>query len=209
MPNQGLFITFEGIDGSGKTTQAKLLKDKLFDCSKNTHVLLTREPWKGEEIRRILREEKDAYSGAEQMTKLFIEDRERHYMSLIIPCLINGVHVISDRYSLSTIAYQSAQGMDMDKLIEAHKGFPVPNKTYFVDTPVDVAIKRGAGNEHKFEGENNRAFQEEVRNKYLLAVQKIRESGANITTINGTMKIHEKADLIWQQFSSEFAQQIC
>lgn len=139
---RGLFITFEGIDGCGKSTQAWLLGKYLSDLSKYNHIVMTREPWRNPDIRKILREEEDPYSQAKKLAWLFVEDRKEHLRELIDPKIKKGVHVISDRYSFSTLAYQQTQGVPLQDLIAMHKGLPIPNIIFIVDIPVKVAIER-------------------------------------------------------------------
>src|SRR3989338_8675398 len=118
----GKFIVLEGIDGSGTTTQVQKLANYLFEKDKRNVVLLTREPTKlspsGMGLRRRVA---GALFPGETRTddswywaSLFINDRRWHLDHLVVPNLRAGVQVISDRHKLSTIAYQSAQGADME-----------------------------------------------------------------------------------------------
>lgn len=87
---------------------------------------------------------------------------------MILPNLEKGIHVVSDRYKISTLAYQSSQGIDINELIEMHSGLIIPDITFIIDVPVDVAIermKRDLREEHKFEA--NFDFLEKVRRKHL------------------------------------------
>lgn len=191
------FIVFEGIDGCGKSTQAKLFAEKLFDYSKSNHVLLTREPYESEEIRTRLREE-EAYSNPELMAELFIQDRKSHLGDLIITILNKGIHVVSDRYKMSTIAYQATQGLDMGDLIKRHAGMLVPYITFLVDTPVDIAIERSGNIERKFEG--NRPFQEKLRENYFIARKHLLSMGETVYVVDGTKSIDELSEDIWELF---------
>jgi dTMP kinase len=169
---KGLFITFEGIDGCGKSTQAERLADYIFGMSKYNHVLKTREPYDNEKIRKMLRETDDPYSQAKELAKMFTDDRKLHVKDLITPSLKKGVYVISDRYSFSTLAYQQTQGVQLKTLLNMHKNLPIPDIVFIVDVPVEVALKRmhkdGArdkGKEHKFE--KDKAFMIKLRQNYL------------------------------------------
>lgn len=141
------FITFEGIEGSGKSTQAKKLHE--FFSSRKIESVLTREPGgtpASEAIRAILIDEK--ISKLEAKTELFLNFAARleHVEKLIKPALQQNKIVISDRFFDSTYAYQgSAFGLD-EKLIEsAHKmaiGDFAPDITFLIDVAVDVAFAR-------------------------------------------------------------------
>lgn len=181
---KGLFIVFEGIDGSGKSTQIPAIAKYILEKSKYNHVLITREPYKSREIREILRQDSDPYAKARKLAELFVQDRKEHVDEIILPALEKGLYVISDRYKYSTIAYQSAQGIPLEELIEMHKGMPVPDLVLVFDVPVNIAkerMSRDSRNEHKFE--SNTEFQEKLRQKYL-ELPKILP-GENIIIING------------------------
>lgn len=187
---RNLFIALEGIDGCGKSTQIMLLVKHLFGIDKHKHVLLTREPYKEMEIRKILMADKDAFSQAEKLARLFVEDRKNHVKEVIIPALMNGCFVVSDRYKLSTISYQAAQGLDMNELIEMHSGLPAPDITFIIDLPAEIASERmkkeAERKEHKFEA--NADFLEKVRQNYLKTKELL---GENIFVINGNRKQEE------------------
>jgi dTMP kinase len=166
-----MFIVFEGIDGCGKSTQIIRLANFLFNKNKYGHIVLTREPYKKREIREILKSNNDPYSQNEEITRLFVEDREEHISEIILPSLQKGEIVISDRYKYSTICYQAAQGMDINELIERQKNMPVPDFVFFIDTPSEIAIERMKNDQekrddvHKFE--KSPEFLEKVRQNYL------------------------------------------
>nr|AIA16084.1 Dihydrofolate reductase [uncultured bacterium] len=162
---KGLFIVFEGIDGCGKTTQLKRLVEYLFAKSKYNHLVVTREPYQETKIRNLLHAETDPHSQAEQIAQLFIADRKNHAEHLITPSIQKGMHIISDRYKLSTIAYQHAQGLPLQRLIDMHYGLPIPDITFVIDLPAKVAAQRmskeSSRKAHKFEA--NLEFLEQVR----------------------------------------------
>ena len=181
---RGLFIVFDGIDGCGKSTQMKKLSEYLFASNKHNHVILTREPYKDRKIRGLLKADSDPKSQAQLIGNLFIEDRIEHANELINPSLDNGMIVVSDRYKLSTIAYQSAQGLDMQSLIERHKGLPIPDITFIIDVPAKISAERmllEARDRHKFEA--NLDFMEKVRQSFLEAKEIL--TNENICVING------------------------
>ncbi len=180
------FIVFEGIDGCGKSTQFALLAKYLFSLDKHNHILMTREPYKDAEIREILKSDNDPLAQAEKLAELFIEDRRKHIEEVIEPALKNGLFVLSDRYKLSTIAYQSAQGLLMEDLINEHKGLNVPDVTFIIDVPAEVAIERMQKEkgriEHKFEA--NKEFLEKTRQQFLKAKEMLKDE--KIFVIDGT-----------------------
>jgi dTMP kinase len=167
---RGLFITFEGPDGCGKSTQAIKLHNYAFSRDKYNHMVLTREPWGDTNLRNILKQDQDPYSKARLLAELFVRDRKEHLDKIIQPNLEKGLHVISDRYSFSTLAYQHTQGMPLKELIEMHQGCLVPDLIYIVDVPVEVAIERmkkdsDRSEEQKFERDPE--FMEKLRKNYL------------------------------------------
>ena len=177
---KGMLIVFEGIDGCGKSTQIKKFAEYLFSKDKYNHIVLTRNPYKDTNIRGILREDDDPLTQSDKLANLFIEDRKLHAQEVISPNIERGHFVVSDRYKLSTIAYQGAQGLNMVDLIKRHEGLPIPDVTFIVDLSAQdsfLRMKNEQGrNEHKFEAdliflENVR--QNYLKTKYLLANEKI------------------------------------
>ncbi len=134
-----MFIVLEGIDGCGKSTQAKLLYDWLLSTGKKAE--LTAEPTKnkiGILIREIL-------SGSEKvdptaLALLFTADRYEHLGNFIEPNLREGKIVICERYYHSTIAYQSAQGVNKDWLLQINSFARKPDFTIFIDVKPEIAI---------------------------------------------------------------------
>ena len=170
MEKKGVFITFEGIDGSGKTTQFFMLFNHLWHANKYNRIVPTREPYKDAEIRKILKEDNDPYAQAKKLAYLFVDDRKVHVNELINPCLGNGIAVLSDRYDCSTLAYQQAQGIQLGELIKMHEGLPIPDLTFIVDVPIDVAVRRMAGEKnraHEKKFEANIEFLENLAKNYL------------------------------------------
>jgi dTMP kinase len=198
MIKRGMFITFEGIDGCGKSTQIFKLAKHIFNLDKYNHVMLTREPYKNQDIRKILREDNDPYSQALKLAEMFIADRELHTKELIGPLLSDGRHVISDRYDLSTMAYQQTQGIEFNKLLEMHQGLLIPNITFIVDLPVEIALERmkkenSREMEKKFEDPKNRKFMEDLRQNYLDLPMKI-SANNRIYVIDGRASADEIFD---------------
>lgn len=187
---KGRFIAFEGIDGSGKTTQAKILAEALFSKSKFNHVMLTREPYSSDIstiIRGILKNEENPMHNSELLAELFVEDRKKHLEELIILSIERGINVVCDRYKLSTIAYQSAQGMDMGCLISKHDGLLIPDITFYIDTPYEIAMQRSCQKEKKFE---NLEFQKKLSEEYYpKAIALLLNNGEKIKIVSGNQPV--------------------
>ncbi len=133
------FIVFEGIDGSGKSTQAKLLARRLED--EGISVLLTAEPSDGPvgQLMRSLKIRPDP----EEEERLFTEDRRDHVERVILPALRQGRTVICDRYIHSSAAYQGSRGLDPGEIVSRNLLFaPLPNVVFLLEIPVDVAVSR-------------------------------------------------------------------
>jgi len=199
---KGMFIVFEGIDGCGKSTQIKKFANYLFNKDKYNHIILTRNPYKDTDARRILREDSDPLTKSEKLAELFIADRKNQVEKIVIPNLDKGHIVISDRFKLSTITYQSAQGLNIYDLINKHKEMPIPDITFVIDTSTDEASKRMKNeegrNEHKFEA--NKEFLENTRKNY----HKVKEIlDDKIFLINGNRSEEEIFEEIVKIFEEE------
>ncbi len=146
-PGCGRFITFEGIDGSGKTTQIALLADRL--QADGVHVRTMREPGGtviGEAIRGILLDHKHADMHIETELLLFSAARAQLVREVIIPALKAGIWIICDRFYDSTVAYQGyGRGLDLD-MIQAINGLASdhckPDVTVLLDLPAETACGR-------------------------------------------------------------------
>ena len=143
---KGKFITFEGIDGSGKSTQLRLLSDHLHD--RGVDLITSCEPGGtllGRHLRAVFLETEDAVSPLAEML-LFAADRAQHVEFLIKPAIAAGRVVISDRYADATVAYQGAgRGFDAEtiaQVVQLATGGLKPDLTLFFDISVDAAIRR-------------------------------------------------------------------
>ncbi len=182
-----MFIVFEGIDGAGTSTQAIRLAEHIQELSKYNDVLLTHEPWNSDEIKDKLATDKDAYSDAERMTKLYIDDRIEHSNKLISPNLDKDVFVICDRYRMSTEAYQSTQGMNSVDIIDLQDeaGVLIADITFFINTSLNEAMKRMKNRGIKKEKFEDPAFLEELINKY----EECYEIGMRDSRLYGRLKL--------------------
>jgi len=171
-----MFITFEGGEGCGKSTHARLLKEYLE--SSGRRVILTKEPGGtvfGETMRKILLQG-DFPLEAQSEIFLFAADRIEHIEKVIRPALSEGKIVISDRFIDSTIAYQlGGRGLPEDLVRYLNwiscRGL-IPDITFLLDVKVEEGLKRalGRGKADRFEKEIL-AFHERVRDKYLEIAQ--------------------------------------
>ncbi|NWF54285.1 MAG: dTMP kinase [Syntrophaceae bacterium] len=173
-----LFITFEGIEGCGKTTQINLLA--AFLKKKECPFLLTREPGGtkiGEKIRQILLS--SDHAGMEPMTELFlyVADRIQHYRQVIAPALRDGKTVICDRFADATTVYQGfGRGLDLAWIEGVHARALEnikPDLTFLLDLPVEVGLKRAWKRLEKDKTEEDRFekealdFHRRIRDGYL------------------------------------------
>ncbi|MEM4246375.1 MAG: dTMP kinase [Candidatus Bathyarchaeia archaeon] len=165
MPEEraGLFIVLEGIDGSGKTLHSKLLHKKL--VQEGERAALTMEPSRGEVgrlIRGLIADRKKKSAMIE--TLLFTADRLDHLSCEIEPLLRKGTTVVCDRYYYSTLAYQGAQGVDLDLIRSLNRFARKPDLSFYLDVPPEVALARMARRRSIFE---SRSLLERVREIYL------------------------------------------
>ena len=170
----GLLITLEGIEGSGKSTQASLLRDTL--QRDRIPVCLTREPGGSpiaEKIRELILHPGDEplAPGAELL--LFLAARAQHVARTLRPALERGEVVVCDRFTDATLAYQGGGRTIPETFLMALNGWATggltPTRTYLLDVPVDVGLERAkqrAGAPDRFDSED-RAFFEAVRGRYL------------------------------------------
>lgn len=202
-----MFITFEGIDFCGKSTQVELLKKYFEDKGKSVQVI--REPGGteiSEKIREILLDKKNNKMFMETELLLFSASRAQLVREKIVPFLEKGEIVISDRFHDSSTAYQGfGRGLPIDSVLSVHKlaiGNTIPDLTFIIDIPVEVAVKRKAEKTHqeldRIEVSSNDFF-EKVRNGYLILAEKEKR----FKVIDGTQPI-ETIHRIITNFIEEF-----
>lgn len=140
--SKGLFILFEGIDGAGKTTQARRLEDRLRGAGRDALYLKepTNGPW-GQKIRQIATHGREGVTRDEELS-YFINDREEDSKQNIIPALTAGKIVVMDRYIPSNMAYQGALGFDVKVIAEKNRHFPQPDIIFFLDIKPEEGLKR-------------------------------------------------------------------
>lgn len=185
-PYPGKFIVFEGLDGSGQSTQTKLLGDFL---KKERHqVILTKEPTlasqAGKKIKKIL-DEKIKIEPAE-LQELFARDREEHLKNLILPALAKEEIVISDRYFFSSFAY-GALNLDLTWLIQLNNNFILPDLTFFLDASAKICLERIKKRKTEITLFEKKEKLEKVRENYRTILAKF----DNIYTIDGGQSIEK------------------
>ena len=140
--NRGLLIAFEGLDGSGKTTQVEILVAAL--RSAGAAVVQTSEPTDGPTGRRIRAMLRSGEAvPMERELEWFMEDRREHVRELIEPALRKGRIVVTDRYYLSTVAYQGARGHDAAAILrDSEMEFPIPDLVVLLEVDPQAGLDR-------------------------------------------------------------------
>jgi dTMP kinase len=198
---RGKFIVLEGVDGSGKTTQAFLLSKHLGEERMRVHA--TREPGgsaTGEKIREILLDPGAEELSAECELLLYMASRAQHVEKEIIPALESGAVVVCERFTWSSLAYQGYAGglpiADVERIAEfAVKGFE-PDVTILLDVDPEIAYRREAlvGAEREYDRIERRgvAFQQKVRKGFLELAER---EGANVYIVDASRPakaVHEE-----------------
>jgi dTMP kinase len=174
-PGRGRFITFEGGEGTGKSTHIKMLAERLKAAKLRT--VVTREPGGSpgaEIIRHLVLSGMGKLLGPEAESLLFAAARDDHVRSVILPALSQGIWVLSDRFSDSTRAYQGSLGKVAPAVLNAMERVTIgdlkPDLTIILDVPVEIGMKRaaarrGTGTPDRFEAEDVK-FHQELRDAY-------------------------------------------
>ena len=160
-----VLVNLEGIDGCGKSTQSKLLLEKLE--GEGEKVLILKEPTKrphGQKLWDVLHGKRKASN--EEILELFVLDRKQHVVEKIQPALDDGTMVLMDRYYYSSMAYQVAGGIDVEEIRKKHVFAPKPDVVLIFDLPVSVALERVKGHSDADEFEKEEHL-EKVREAYL------------------------------------------
>jgi dTMP kinase len=140
MSKTGKLIVFEGIDGSGKTTVHKALKERIKD---RDDIVFSHEPTDGKYGRKIREALKEGNVLDEELLFLFMQDRIEHVKNVVIPSLKEGKVVILDRYYLSTAAYQAGKLFSVKELLTLNGLFsPMPDLVVYFESPVEKALER-------------------------------------------------------------------
>ena len=193
-----MFVTFEGVDGSGKSTQAQLLAERL--RSEGREVVLTREPGgtaAGERIREVLLHGEGLAPWAE--ASLFAAARAQLVDEVIRPALARGADVVSDRYRDSSLAYQGlARGLGVERVLEVNllaTGGLLPDRTFLILLPPAEAAARRGGEPDRIEREGA-AFVEEVDRAYR---EIARVFAQRVVVVDGTLNPEDMAEIVHGQ----------
>jgi dTMP kinase len=190
----GFFITLEGVEGVGKTTNMAFMRDYLQTAG--VDLLCTREPGGtplAEEIRQLLLRDREEQVDAEAELLLIFAARAQHLRKVILPALAAGRWVLSDRFTDATFAYQGGGRKlplpvisQLETLVQNGRQ---PDKTFFLDLDVDTGLARaqGRGVPDRFEKEN-RSFFECVRAAYW---QRIRQQPERFSVIDASVSLPE------------------
>lgn len=192
---RGLFITFEGADGCGKTTQIELLDKYLKEKGRQT--LLTREPGAkglGVKLREILLNY-DGEVSPQCESFLFLADRAQHVDCIIKPALKDGVVILCDRHTDSTVAYQGyGRGLDLDRIYMLNNiatGGLKPDLTIVFDVDVETSMKRVGKEKDRMESAGVDFFNK-VRQGYLEIAKKEPGRVKVINSSDTIENIHKK-----------------
>lgn len=186
METRAQFITLDGIDGSGKTTQLNVIRDWF--AARQMPVVFTREPGGtplGEKLRELLLDPQTRVS-LHTETLLMFAARRQHLEDVVLPALAQGVHVVSDRFTDATFAYQGGgRGLpaaEVEVLEDWVQGSLRPDLTILLDVPLEVSVARieGSRDKDRFEREDSDFFAR-VRAAYL---QRAAQSPKRYAVIN-------------------------
>jgi len=184
----GFFVCIEGIDGSGKTTHARMLVKSL--CSLGYDAVYTTEPTRYSIPGRKLRESFFAPERlpVEEEFKLFLEDRIIHLKDEVLPQLEEGKVVVTDRYYFSSVAYQGSRGLDWKYIHEENLKVAIkPNIVILLDIAVDEAINRIAAD--RTEGINTFEKKENLQKVKKIYSLLAEEDPFSIFVVNGSKPI--------------------
>jgi len=201
-----MFITFEGIDFCGKSTQVELLRNFLI--KKGREVIVIREPGGteiSERIRDILLDRKNSEMKMETEFLLFSSSRSQLVREVILPALKKDIIVISDRFHDSSTAYQGyGRGLDVEKIKQINSfaiSDVLPDVTFLIDITVEESLRRKSLKSHseldriEISSDN---FYQKVRQGYL----KIAEDENRFVVIDGSLKIEEIHNIIIDKIMS-------
>jgi len=202
--SNGKFITFEGVDGCGKSTQAEKLVDKLSEIE--ISAVTVREPGGdpiSESIRKLLLHAEESMSDRAEAL-LMISSRAQLTDKVILPQIINGKWVVADRYADSTLAYQGGgRGLSVSALEEINNFGTYtlkPDITFFIDLSVEKANERMSVSRDRIEKEGPN-FQERVRDQYLALNAK---EPNRVILIDGEQSIDKVFEDIWNAMQEKF-----
>jgi dTMP kinase len=197
----GRFLVLEGLDGAGTTTQSRLLGERLRAAGRKAHV--TAEPSGGPVgslLRQVLQKRINGGAGdgfdAHALALLFAADRLDHLSAEVLPRLAAGEDVVSDRYTLSSLAYQSITTGDAAWVEEINGRARAPDLTIFLRVRPGLALgrRRGAGTTPELYEVD--AFQRQVALSYERAVSSLQAAGQRIEVLDGEQPVEVVAEAV-------------
>jgi dTMP kinase len=197
----GFLIAIEGIDGTGKTTQAHYVQERLQE--RKLCVIRTKEPTTGKWGQMLRDSALTGRLSLEEEVELFLKDRKEHVETVINPALHEGKIVILDRYYFSTMAYQGARGINPEELMKRNELFaPEPDLLVVIDIDPKLGLKR-----IKTRGDRANHFEK------TSTLKKAREifnaiKKPYLYRLDGTQEPETLRDLIVRQFSAMYAERI-
>ncbi len=196
---RGRFLVLEGLDGAGTTTQAAILASRLAARGRRVH--LTSEPSRGPVGRLLRRALRGTIAGGRPLDQralalLFAADRVDHLVSEVEPRLASGVDVVSDRYALSSLAYQSAATGDLAWVEVLNREAPAPDLTVFLEVRPAVALGRRYAASAEREIFEVPAFQRRVAAAYRRALRRLRARGERVAVVDGEAGLEAVADAV-------------
>ncbi len=204
-PVLGRFIVLEGLDGAGTTTQAQLLCERLRREGRRAHV--TAEPSSGPVgalIRQILKGRIGGGRGGKGpfvgwgLALLFAADRQDHVHTEIAPKLLDGIDVVCDRFTMSSLAYQGAQLGDVRWIQEINREAAGTDVVIFLRVRPEVALRRrhaASVDRDIFEVD---AFQRKVARSYEESIRRLRRAGETVVELDGEAPVEDVADAVWR-----------
>src|SRR6056297_1112519 len=188
---QGKFIVFEGLDGSGKSLRSKLLKQIME--KRGFSVFLTKEPTshtkEGRKIKKVLKGEIEI--DLKELQELYTKDRLKHIKREIIPALDKGKYVISDRYFFSTFAYGFASGIDLKYLYNLNEQTMLPDALFFVNTDVITCLDRKNKLKEDNEFFEKKMYLRKAKAGYQKSISDFKDNIEIVKTISGKLKKEE------------------
>jgi dTMP kinase len=199
---RGRLLVLEGLDGAGTTTQARILGERLAAEGRNVHV--TAEPSRGPVgalvrqvlTRRVVGDGGDGFDPA-ALALLFAADRLDHHAVEIAPKLAQGIDVISDRYTLSSLAYQGLATGDMAWVEAVNARAPGADLTVFLRARPEVALRRRKEASLDREIFEVSSFQRRVASSYDRAIGQLRAAGQEVVEVDGEAPVEVVARAVW------------
>lgn len=202
----GTFISIEGIDGAGTTTQAQSVGDKLLkqnDDLTEDDILITAEPTDGE-IGRLIRTglAGDVDFSQQALALLFAADRVNHINKTVQPALDKGKVVISDRYYLSSYAYQQEAGSPLSWLQTINKHALTPDLTIYLEVDIEECFNR-MGDRESTDIFEKREFLSQIQTNYLETIETLNRQGEAVTAIDGNLSQEAVTEAITDAIANE------